>query len=236
MAISALMKAGVPVVERYDTSVAEMELKYANQKLITDQPGGGPMGPSGPHRKILEGQMPGSDFYLVGGITELNYNIRSGGLDLAMGAQNASEGTGEITGQQYAMNVAMDLRLVNTKTEEVVDGVSYQKQIIGRQIGAGYFQFFGSNVIDVSLGKGGLEPVQLAVRSILERAVVEMVANLYGAPGPKACMGYDPLGTAGVTGGFTPAYDNLDRNNGRTRQDPSRWDDQRDRTVLRGRY
>lgn len=236
MAISALMKAGVPVVERYDTSVAEMELKYANQKLITDQPGGGPMGPSGPHRKILEGQMPGSDFYIVGGITELNYNIRSAGLDLAVGHQNATKGTGEVTGQQYVMNVAMDLRLVNTKTEEVVDGVSYQKQIIGRQIGAGYFQFFGSNVIDVSMGKGGLEPVQLAVRSIVERAVVEMVANLYGAPGPHACMGFDPLGTSGVTGGFTPAYDNLDRNNGRTRQDPSRWDDQRDRAVLRGRY
>lgn len=236
MAMSALGKAGVPVVERYDTSIAEMELKYANNKLITDQPSSGGQGPSGPHRKILEGQIPGSDFYLVGGITELNYNIRSIGADLAIGKQNATRGTGEITGQQYVMNVAMDLRLVDTKTEMVVDMVSYQKQIIGRQIGAGYFQFFGSNVIDVSMGKGGLEPVQLAVRSIVERAVVEMVANLYGAPGPGACMGFDPLGTAGVTGGFTPAYDNLDRNNGRTRQDPSRWDAARDHSVLRGRY
>jgi curli production assembly/transport component CsgG/holdfast attachment protein HfaB len=236
MAMSALMKAGVPVVERYDTSIAEMELKYANNKLITDQPASGAQGPSGPHRKILEGQIPGSDFYLVGGVTELNYNIRSSGLDLAAGNQTATKGTGEITGQQYVMNVAMDLRLVDTKTEMVVDGVSYQKQIIGRQVGAGYFQFFGTNVIDVSVGKGGLEPVQLAVRAIVERAVVEFVANLYGAPGPGACMGSDPLGTSGVTGGFIPAYDNLDRNNGRTRQDPSRWDAQRDPAVLRGRY
>jgi len=36
MAMSALSKAGVPLVERFDTSVAEMELKYANNKLITD--------------------------------------------------------------------------------------------------------------------------------------------------------------------------------------------------------
>ncbi len=236
MAISALAKAGVPLVERFDTSVSEMELKYANNKLISDQPTNGPQGPSGPHRKILEGQIPGSDFYLIGGVTELNYNIKSAGIDLAAGKQNATAGTGEATGQLYVMNVAMDLRLVETKTEEVVDVVSYQKQIIGRQVGAGFFKFFGSNVIDVSVGGGGLEPVQLAVRSLIERAVVEMVANLYGAPGPSACMGGDPLGVAGVTGGFTPAYNNLDRNNGRTRQDPSRWDAARDPAVLRGRY
>jgi curli biogenesis system outer membrane secretion channel CsgG len=231
MAISALAKAGVPLVERYDTSVAEMELKYANNKLISD-PTGGPGG--GPYRKIIAGEIPGSDFYLVGGVTELNYNIRSQGLDAQGGKQNATKGTGEITGQTYVMNVALDLRLVETKTEEVVDVMSYQKQIFGRQVGAGYFQFFGNNVINVSAGDGALEPVQLAVRSIIERAVVEMVANLYGAPGPGACMGSDPLGTSGVTGGFIPAYNNLDRNNGRTREDPSHWDASRD-PAIRGR-
>jgi curli biogenesis system outer membrane secretion channel CsgG len=238
MAISALAKAGVPLVERYDTSVSEMELKYANNKLISDQPQGAApaAGASGgAYRKILAGQIPGSDFYLVGGVTELNYNIRSQGLDAAGGKQNATKGSGEITGQTYVMNVALDLRLVETKTEEVVDVQSYQKQIFGRQVGAGYFQFFGNNVINVSAGDGALEPVQLAVRSVIERAVVEMVANLYGAPGPSACMDADPLGTTGVTGGFTPAYNNLDRNNGQTRDDPSRWNSSRDPAV-RGRY
>ena len=237
MAISALAKAGVPLVERYDTSVSEMELKYANNKLISDQTGAN--GQGGPYRKILAGQIPGSDFYLVGGVTELNYNIKSVGLDVSGGKQTATKGSGEATGQVYVMNVALDLRLVETKTEEVVDVASYQKQIIGRQVGAGYFQFFGTNVINVSLGQGGLEPVQLAVRSVIERAVVEMVANIYGAPGPGACMGADPLGTDGVTGGFTPAYDNLDRNNARTRQDPNHWNSHRDPAVaaaLRGRY
>ena len=239
MAISALAKAGVPLVERYDTSVSEMELKYANNKLISDQaqagpgPGGAPAG--GAYRKIFAGEIPGSDFYLVGGVTELNYNIRSQGLDAQGGKQNATKGTGEITGQTYVMNVALDLRLVETKTEEVVDVQSYQKQIFGRQVGAGYFQFFGSNVINVSAGDGGLEPVQLAVRAVIERAVVEMVANLYGAPGPAACIGADPLGPEGVTGGFTPAYNNLDRNNGFTRDDPNRWNAGRDPAV-RGRY
>ena len=43
------------------------------------------------------------------------------------------------------------------------------------------FDFLGGNFINVSAGEGALEPIQLAVRSVVERAVVEMMANLYGA-------------------------------------------------------
>ncbi|NBU29378.1 MAG: transcriptional regulator, partial [Caulobacteraceae bacterium] len=51
----------------------------------------------------------------------------------------------------------------------------------------------------------------------------------------------DPLGgpTNGMTGGFTPAYDNLGTNNAQTREDPDRWNDKRDpdaKRALRGRY
>src|SRR5579875_2098765 len=244
MAISALAKAGAPLVERYDTSVSELELKYANNKLISDAPDGpGGPGSPGPYRKIMAGQVPGSDFYLVGGVTELNYNIRSSGIDAQGGKQDATKGTGLATGQLYVMNVAIDLRLVETKTMEVVDVISYQKQIIGRQVGLGLFKFFGSNVIDVSAGEGGLEPIQLAVRAIIERSVLEIMANLYGAPGPQACIanGSDPLGaptTTGLTGGYYPAYNNLDQNNARTREDPNAWDAKRGGVpvALRGRY
>jgi len=66
-----------------------------------------------------------------------------------------------------------------------------------------------------------------------------MMANLYGAPGPEVCLNADndPLGgsTVGPTGGYYPAYQNTDANNGQTRADPSRWHDRRDGAV-RGRY
>ena len=75
MAMSALNKAGVHMVERFDTSVAEMELKYANNKLIGDDQH--PQPAPGDYRRILAGSIPGSDYYIVGGITELNFNIRS---------------------------------------------------------------------------------------------------------------------------------------------------------------
>jgi len=238
MAMSALAKAGARMLERYDTSVSEMELRYANNRLIGDP------GPEGAddveYRRILAGSVPGSDFYIIGGITEVNYNIRSGGFDMAAGqASTDTPLSTAFAGKAFVMNIALDLRLVQTTTLEVVDVVSYQKQIIGREISAGVFDFLNGNVFDISAGEGGLEPVQLAVRALIERATVEFMANLYGAPGPEICLsaGPDPLGgTAGPTGGYYPAYPNTDTNNGETRADPSRWHDRRDGAVRRSRY
>ncbi len=237
MAISALAKAGAPLVERYDTSVSELELKYANNKLISDLPGPGPQGPVD-YRKIHAGQVPGSDFYIVGGITELNFNIRSSGVQ-ANGAHTASAGLGgTFSGNLFVMNIGLDLRLVNTRSLEVVDVISYQKQIIGRQVGIGLFDVLGGNTFDISAGEGALEPLQLGVRAVIERAVLEMMANLYGAPGPQICLESDPLnaGTMGITGGYTPAYNNVGTNNGQTRDNPARWNAARDSSVARGRY
>ncbi|MCZ9335816.1 CsgG/HfaB family protein, partial [Klebsiella pneumoniae] len=73
------------------------------------------------YRRILAGQVPGSDFYIVGGITEVNYNIRSGGFDAAVGEVDSDRpGSGIATHRTYVMNIAMDLRLVQTTTLEVV--------------------------------------------------------------------------------------------------------------------
>lgn len=234
MANSALAKAGARLVERYDTSVSELELRYANNRLISDdQPNGQPQ--EAAYRRIHAGQVPGSDFYIVGGITEVNYNIRSAGFDAAMGQVKDNGGSGLVNGRVFVMNIAIDLRMVQTTTLEVVDVVSYQKQIIGREVSAGVFDFLNGNVFDISAGSSGLEPVQLAVRALVERASVEFMANLYGAPGPEVCMtpDNDPLGptTVGATGGYYPTYPTTDTNNGQTRADPSRWHDRRDRTV-----
>ncbi|RZJ32130.1 MAG: transcriptional regulator [Brevundimonas sp.] len=237
MAMSALGKAGARQVERYDTSVSEMELRYANNRLIGDEGAGG--ADDVQYRRIIAGSVPGSDFYIVGGITEVNYNIRSGGFDVAGGQTTETPLSVAVAGKLFVMNIAVDLRLVQTTTLEVVDVVSYQKQIIGREISAGIFDFLDGNVFDISAGEGGLEPVQLAVRSLIERATVEFMANLYGAPGPEVCLqaGQDPLaGPVSITGGYYPAYPNTDTNNGQTRADPSRWHDGRDADLRRSRY
>ncbi|CAN5290527.1 holdfast anchoring protein HfaB [soil metagenome] len=240
MAYSALAKSGARMVERYDTSISELELRYANNKLIGDEATPGAEGTDGAnYRRILAGQVPGSDFYLVGGVTEVNFNIRSAGVDIGQGeTESAKPGSALVQGKVFVMNVAIDLRLVQTTSMEVVDVISYQKQIVGREVSAGVFDFLGGNVFDISAGTGGMEPVQLAVRALIERGTLELMANLYGAPGPEVCLdaAHDPLNTVGPTGGYYPAYANTDTNNGQTRADPNRWHDRRDGDVRRSRY
>jgi len=189
MAMSALGKSGVHMVERFDTAVAEMELKYANNKLIADDknPAGGDF------RKILAGSIPGSDYYIVGGITELNFNIRSENGSINGGGSASTSANGTASGSMYVMNVGLDMRLVNTNTLEVADVISYQKQIIGRQVSAGVFDFLGRNFFDVSVGESALEPIQLAVRSVIERATLEMITRIYRAPAGACSI---PLGTS----------------------------------------
>lgn len=227
MTMTALAKAGARQVERFDTSVGELELKYANNKLITDAPTTNPNQPQA-YRKIMAGEVAGSDFFIVGGITELNYNIRSAGVDAYVGGEKKDMGKGIFNSRQFVMNVALDMRLVDTRTLEVVDVISYQKQIIGKEVRAGVFDFFGGNIYDISAGEGGLEPMQLAVRGLIERSTLEFMANLYGASGPEVCLSPrdDFLNndtTNGITGNLTPAYDNLETNNASTRSDPQRW-------------
>lgn len=221
MAMSALAKAGAVLVERFDTSVAELDLKYKNNKLIGDAPGN--------FDKIHAGSIPGSDFYLVGGITELNYNIRSVGGEAFVGATNATDPKGTAGAKLFVINVGLDLRLVKTDTLEVFDVISYQKQIIGRELSFGIFDFANGNVFDVGVGGRAQEPIQLAVRSVIERASLEMMANLYGAPNADVCaLTRGVISTNSVTGDYRPFRAQLEDYNGGSRQSSNKWHEKRD--------
>ncbi len=225
MAISAFAKSGARLVERFDTSVSELELKYANNKLIGE-------GSATNFRKITAGSIPGSDFYLVGGITELNYNIRSVGGEAFIGDTDAVDPKGTIGAKLFVINVGLDLRLVQTQTLEVVDVISYQKQIIGREVSLGIFDFANGNVFDVGVGGRAQEPIQLAVRSVIERASLEMMANLYGAPSADVCsLTAGAISSNGITGDYRPARAPLEEYNGPSRESPNKWHQNRDRGM-----
>ncbi|WP_306016386.1 holdfast anchoring protein HfaB [Oceanicaulis sp. MMSF_3324] len=235
MAISAFAKAGARLVERFDTSVAELELRYANNQLIGDaaeQDG---------YRQIYAGSIPGSDYYLVGGITELNANIRSNGQDVLAGDSVDSDPSGLFSRRMYVMNVGLDLRLIDSRTLEVVDVVSYQKQIIGRELSAGVFAFFGDVVLDASAGGRSLEPIQLAVRSVVERAVLEISSQLYQVAPEQVCAFNDPIGPSNITGGvqLNTAYAPTEAPYVQARTSVDRGHQRRDvdiRSQLRGTY
>lgn len=171
MVISALAKAGIPQVERFDTSVNEFELKMKDNKLVKNSI----EGDKRVYQPIIAGSLVGSKYTIMGGITELNYNIRSNDMNAFF--DFASGGL-----RYYVMNVAMDFRLVETETLKIVSNVSYQKQIIGREVQAGVFEFFDEKLLDLSVGERSLEPMQLAIRSISELAVYDLLNDLYKIP------------------------------------------------------
>lgn len=241
MAMSAFAKAGARLVERFDTSVSELELKYANNRLIgADAP---PVGDTPEFRQILAGEIPGSDYYFVGGITELNSNIRSIGADAFVGDLDAADIKGRAGFKLFVINIGVDLRLVNTKTLMVEGVISYQKQIIGREISAGVFDFANGNIFDVGVGERAMEPIQLAVRSTIERAVLEMTANIYGVANADPCgaLAEDASGMnrrESVTGAAFILPDGSTASDADVRANPDRWNASRNEGVkaaLRGR-
>lgn len=165
MVISALGKLqNVELVERFDMTIAETEAALAKNKLLQDPEGGGLI-----VRPVTAGQYEGSDYYITGGITEVNYNIFSGGA--ALGISNIGAGK-----RVFVMNVAADLRLVDSKTLRVVKTIPVQKQIYGVETKAGIFSFFGDYLVDLDAGTKSQEPIQMGVRAALELGTLELLS------------------------------------------------------------
>lgn len=188
MVISALGKLSGPVqlFERFDTQIADMELQYMDKRQLGD----------GKKYKVLEGdhykEVPwkpyyggsiiGSDYFIVGGITELNYNIRSGGAELEVNNIGPRHRT-------YTINVAADLRIVDSHSLVVIHTASLQKQIVGYENNFGVFKFFGDTLVNINAGYDRQEPVQMGVRTTLELGVLELLASVSGVD-YKQCLDF----------------------------------------------
>lgn len=187
MAYSALgkMERGVVIHERFDTRIADAELAYSTQRQLGDGEIHEVDGADGvksevPWKPYFGGTVLQSDYYIVGGITELNYNIQSGGGRMMV--KNIGP-----RARTYVMNVAVDLRIIGTQSLEVIDTVSVQKQMVGYEVGMGLFRFFDTNLYDVDAGIKNQEPLQLGVRMAIEDAVLQLVSSA-AKKEPTSCL------------------------------------------------
>lgn len=187
MVASALGKLAGPVIlaERFDPTIGERELGYTDRRQLGDgraHPVTGTTGASSvPWLPYYGGSITASDYYIVGGITELNYNIRSGGAELRVGQLGPKVRT-------YTQSVAIDLRIVDTRSLLVARTISLTKQFTGYEVGFNTFRFFGSELFDINVGAKGQEPLQLGIRTTLEEATLRLVAAVAGRD-PGACLG-----------------------------------------------
>lgn len=172
MAITAVSNAGMRVIERFDTGVTQVDLDFANNRLLRDSPT--------VIRTPQEGQIQGVDLYIVGGISEYNHNIQSRGQDAAFSKTGRNGGSAFVANGDYVVDVGMDLRLIDARTTEVIAVKSYRKQVRGQQRELGALIANGSETLDFGLGGRRNEPIQTAIRSIIDRSVFEFTAGLYG--------------------------------------------------------
>lgn len=173
MLYSALAKLGgtVRVAERYDPGIGERELAYTDRRQLGN---GAPQqvdGKSVPWVPYFGGSIQGSDYYIIGGITEANANIASGGAEIAINNIGVKRRT-------FTQSVAIDLRIVDSRSLLVVDAVSLQKQFTGYEVGANTFRFFGLDLFDVTIGAKAQEPMQLGIRATIEEAAIRLVGRV----------------------------------------------------------
>lgn len=192
MAYTALghVVPGITIMERFDTSIADAELAYLSKRQLGDGRMHDTVDPNTgeddrvPWMPYFGGSVIQSDYFIVGGITELNFNIQSGGGELAV---NNLGGKARI----YTMNVGVDLRIVGSQSLKVYDTVSYQKQISGYEVGLDIFRFFDDDLWDVYSGAKNQEPLQLAVRMAIESAILEILPAVTKVQ-PRECQEIRP--------------------------------------------
>lgn len=168
MVMSAFYKTGkVALVERLDLRIPLAEVKLAEQERLD---------------RTIEGYgaLPASDFVVVGAITELNYNILTGGSALYI--QGIGGGK-----RMVLVNVALDLRVVDAKNFAVRYVTTLQKQVYGVEVQANVFRFFGDTLIELEAGKVQNEPMQLALRSVAEMSVYQIMTEFLGLPVTEDC-------------------------------------------------
>ncbi len=168
MVISALAKTNkAHMVERLDLRIPLAEVKLSEQKKLS--------------RSIEDyGKLPASDFIVVGALTELNFNIVSGGAQLFVRGIGGGART-------VVVNVALDLRVIDSKNFAIRYVTSLQKQIMGYEVEANVFRFFGNSLIEFDAGAVRNEPMQLGVRSVVEMAVYQIMTDFLKLPGAIGC-------------------------------------------------
>ncbi|MBN1665112.1 MAG: hypothetical protein JW943_16060 [Deltaproteobacteria bacterium] len=178
------LKDAVNIHDRFDMRVTDAELRYIGLKQLGDGQNHEVNGQTVPWMPYFGGSVKKSDYTILGGITELNYNIQSGGAEFRVSQIGPKA-------RVYTMSVAADLRLVKTQTLEVVSAVSLQKQFTGFEVGFELFRFFGANgtdqLFDVNIGNKSQEPLQLGIRAIIEESVMHLIADATGVS-PDSCM------------------------------------------------
>ena len=111
---------------------------------------------------------------IEGGIVAYDSNIKTGGI----GARYLGVGS---SGQYRTDQVTVNLRAVNVATGQVLLSVTTSKTIFSHEMTAGAFRFIDyKNLLEVEMGYTNNEPVNVAVMSAIDAAVIHLIVRGIG--------------------------------------------------------
>ncbi|NMB20215.1 MAG: curli production assembly protein CsgG [Firmicutes bacterium] len=126
--------------------------------------------------RIVPGQGPqlgaltGANYMISGSITEYQVSKETGGIGLVIAGRGGST--------EYAKaSVALDLRVTDLTSGEVVWAESLKGEVIGEKVGIQLFSFLGKNIVEFETGQGKQQVINLVVRTLLEEAVFKLVRS-----------------------------------------------------------
>lgn len=108
---------------------------------------------------------------IEGGIVAYDSNIKTGGA----GARYLGIGS---SGKYRTDQVTVNLRAVNVRTGQILLSVTTSKTIFSYELTAGAFRFIDyKDLLEVEMGYTNNEPVNVAVMSAIDSAVIHMIVN-----------------------------------------------------------
>ncbi len=116
------------------------------------------------------GEMTGADYVIEGAVTEYQVDREGGGTGLTIAGIGGFNETA-------TASTAIDIRVTDTTSGEVVWSQSLAGEIEGSQVGLQAFSFLGDNIVEFETGSGKQEVINLVVRTLIEEAVFEIVES-----------------------------------------------------------
>lgn len=117
-------------------------------------------------------QLTGADYFITGAVSEYQVNKKTGGMGISIA------GLGGFN--EYAVaTTAIDLRMIDSTTGEVIWSRSLRDEIKGKKVNLQSFSFMGDNIVELETGTGKQKVINLILRTLIEEGVFELAKNIY---------------------------------------------------------
>lgn len=122
------------------------------------------------HKKHLP-SLNSANIMIEGGIVAYDWNIKTGGVGAKYLGISAA-------GEYRADQVTVNLRAVDVRTGRILSSVTISKTIFSHELSMGAFRFIDyQELLEAELGYSNNEPVNIALMSAIDAAVIHLVLD-----------------------------------------------------------